>query len=449
MAVVDVDFSEFQQHSERYSQQCRERGDLIRLCPQQGELSMYVVVDHAGCNELLRNEAGKFVHFADFFASVAEKSEVDQKIGEIFSRNLGNNSGLHLELRKDIRNHFNGGGVDQHIPYIEKTVKALAAQLADVAAANNGIVDMVEDFALPLTFLVTSHMIGLSFDSEQQRKQCIELAGQAIRLINLIAPQQDKITALRAHDELSEFILPQLEAFIAAGEQQERKDCLFYDFAAKVRGGEADKLDSYIELVNGLFQAGLGATGNFLTLCLHLLLEGNAQNNAAQMRAYFLDPARTDEEKREAVGEYVRVAQQMLGGIFPRYSVEGGKLKGADIPPNSLVYMSLASANLDDKAVDDALRVNPERIKIPQDLSKQALSERRAMRKEKSLSFSYGEHMCPGRRIALTIIRYALDELLTRYPNMAVEEMAVVSEIFGRPSEVTAMKVQLNATPAA
>jgi cytochrome P450 len=443
MPIVHVEFTEFQKNHAIYTRQCRETGDFLQLDYPGDGLSMYVVADHAGANEVLRNEQGNFVHFADYFASIEQQTDADKRIGKIFSTNLGNNSGLNIELRKDIRNHFNGSGVDQHIDYIKTCVIELAENLKHIAAENDGLVDIMKDFAMPLTFLVTSHIIGLEFDSDEDRQLRIEQASEAIRLINLIAPEADKLIALEAHDKLSEYILPQLQKF-CKDDGTLRKDCLFHDFASKINAGEDAKLDSFIELVNGLFQAGLGATGSFFALCLQLLLAGDDKNKAEDIQAYYLSPERTDEEKREAVGEYIRVAQKKLGGIFPRYSKVGGRLKGEDINENSLIYMSLVSANMDENAFKNAEIVNPERVKTPTGLSKEALKERKEKRLEKSLSFSYGEHMCPGRRIALTIIRYAMDELFKQFPNMTAEEINVISEMFGKPSEVTAFQIRLN-----
>ena len=444
MSTIPVAFTDFQQHAEQYTRQSRERGDLIELDYPGGGLNMYVIRNHAGANEVLGNQHGYFVHFADYFAAMEKNSEVDKRIADIFSKNLGNDSDLHKELRKDLRNHFNGSGVDQHDRFIQQTVAELAGRLPSLALQQGGVVDLVKDFSMPMTFAITSHVIGLEFDSDQDRARCAELAAEAIRLVNLIAPEEVKRKALAAHDEFAEFLLPQLEKFARDAEGRLRADCLLHDMGAKLRSGHADKLENFMELLNGLFQAGLGATGNFFALCLHLLLTGNEHNTAESIRAYYLDPARTVEEKNEAISEYIRVAQAKLGGLFPRYSPQGGMLQGQPIKPNSLVYMSLVSANLDEKAFREPLKVNPERIKIPVGLTPAQLRERREKRLEKSLSFSYGEHMCPGRRIALVILRHAFDELLQRFPDMAVDELEVIGEPFGKPSEVTAFKVRLS-----
>lgn len=444
MSIINTSFTDFQLNHADQLKHCRETGNILKLDYPGDGLNMYVVANHAGANEVLRNEHGAFVHFAEYFTAMQANSDADKRIAEIFSKNLGNNSGVHRELRKDIRNHFNGGGVDQHNPFIQRTVAELVARLPQIARANGGVVDMVKDFSMPLTFLITAHVIGLEFEDEAERARCSELASEAIRLINLIAPEEDKLKALQAHDEFAEFLLPQLQKFATAPEDTLRKDCLLYDMGNILRNENEDKLENFMELVNGLFQAGIGATGNFLSLCLHLLLTGDEYNAPEDIRHYFLSSDRSPEDKNEAISEYIRITQRKLGGIFPRYCPDGGTLLGETIAPNSLVYMSLVSANLDEKAFKEPFKVNPDRVKIPTNLSPAQLRERRERRLEKSLSFSYGEHMCPGRRIALVIIRFAIDELFRQFPNMSIEELNVVSEMFGKPSEVTSFYLRLN-----
>ncbi|MBT4519736.1 MAG: cytochrome P450 [Halieaceae bacterium] len=444
MATIEVGFLDFQKDFDKYMTQCQKSGDLIEIVTSSGDLNMYVVSTHGGCCEVLRNDGQRFVHFAEYFDALQDKSEVDQKIGEVFAKNLGNNSDLHLELRKDIRNHFNGTRVDQHNDFFHMVAGQLVDELELIADKNNGLVELIEDFTKPLSFIVTTHVIGLEFKDRDEQKKCRELAGEAIKLVALLAPEKEKITALKAFEEFSDFILPQLEKFRVDADQGLRTNCLLYDFGEKIRAGHEDKLENFICLVNGLFQAGLGATGNSLALCLNLLLEGNDDNSADDIRTYFMAPERTVEEKNEAVSEYIRVATAKLGNVFPRYSQHATAVEGEPIKPNSLVYMSLRKANMDDRAFSKPQLVNPERMKIPPDLSPEALKERRYNRIEKSLNFSYGEHMCPGRRLALVVIRYALEELLRRFPNMAVEDMNIVGEMFGTPTAVTSLTLRLD-----
>jgi len=443
MALVNVEFTEFQQNYEQYCKDARESGDIIQI-DIPGDMGMYVVSSHAAVNEVLKNDCGSFVHFADYFTAQEGKSEIDQKISNIFSKNLGNNSGMHIELRKDIRNHFNGGGLDQHISFMKETIGEMVENLKRVAAENEGVVDLVQHFSMPLTFLVTSHIIGLEFDNDDDKILRTEQASEAIRLINLLASDEEKTEALKQHDLLNEFIMPQLNKFATDTSGGLRKDCLFYDMGEKLKNGEDAKLENFVELVNGLFQAGLGAVGGFFSLCLHLLLEGDDDNSGEELRAYYLDPERTDEDKREAIAEYIRLVQGKLGGLLPRYANAPGEVQGVTIKENSLVYMSFVSANMDELAFKDPRKAIPDRGVLPKGLSKEELTERRNKRIEKNVSFSYGEHMCPGRRISLTLVRWAIDGLFEAFPNITSEEINIFSEIMGRPSEVTSFYVRLN-----
>ena len=61
---------------------------MLQLDYPGAKQSMYVVADHAGANEVLRNEGGNFVHFADYFTSQEQQTDADKRIGKIFSTNL-------------------------------------------------------------------------------------------------------------------------------------------------------------------------------------------------------------------------------------------------------------------------------------------------------------------------------------------------------------------------
>ncbi len=442
--MMNLGFEEFREDYLKYCSEARERNEVIHLDVPEGMPSMYVVSSHPGVNEVLKNENNYFVHFADYFDSIPGKSEVDQKIADIFSNNLGNDDPIHNELRKDIRNHFNGAAVDDHGPFIQKCVNALCDSLEKKAKANNGKVELLWDFAQPLAFLVTCHVTGLEFEDEKDRELRIDQAAEAILLINLLATDEEKLVALAAHDELMEFVERQLASFIARLEKDARTDCLLYDFAKNISESGEAKLRAYVEIVGGLFQAGLGVSGSFLCNCLDFLLSGDEFNEAHVAKDYYLNPETTREERREAIFEMIRLTQRRLGGLLPRYSPKGGELMGSEIKEDSLVYMSFVVANRDPQAFKDADKFNPLRSKATVGMTKEEISAHRAARKEKNLSFSFGEHMCPGKRISLVLLQYAYDELFKRFPNMESIEIDCFSEVFGKPSAVLSYHMNLN-----
>lgn len=440
MGLVKVGIAEFQKDHNRY---CHDTQDLIELDVPGSELGMYVVSSHSGVNEVLKNDSGALVHFADYFAALENKSEVDQQIGDIFARNLGNNDPIHIELRKDIGTHFNGGGLDQHIGFMRECISELIDHLREKALRNNGRVELVKDFSDPLSFLVTSHIIGLNFAGEEDKVLRCQQAGEAIKLVNLLASDEEKLVALREQKSLSEFILPQLTAY-AKGDASLRKNCLLHDFGAKLQHGDSDKLQNYIEMVNGLFQAGLGAVGSFFGLCTQFLLVGDEYNSAEELQAYYFDPVRSDKEKREAISELIRLQQAKLSGLIPRYATHDTTVLGAPVKANSLVYMNFGAANCDHQAFNEPLKFNADRGKLPEGLSREEISAHRQKRKEKSLSFSYGEHMCPGRRISLTLIRYAIDGLFEAFPAVELKDINMFSEVMGSPAALLSFDVDLH-----
>jgi len=442
--MINQDFEVFRQDYLKYCGEARAQKELIELNVPEGMPSMYVVATHPGVNTVLKNENNYFVHFADYFDSIPNKSEVDQKIADIFGNNLGNDDPIHNELRKDIRNHFNGSAVDDHGPFIQECVSNLCDALEKKAKENNGEVELLWDFAQPLAFLVTCHVTGLTFADELDKEKRIQQASEAILLVNLLASDEDKLKALAAHDDLMAFVERQLESFIQRLEKDARTDCLLYDFAKNISESGESKLRAYVEIVGGLFQAGLGVSGSFLCNCLDFLLTGDEYNEAHVAKDYYLDPETTIEQRREAIFEIIRLTQRRLGGLLPRYSPKGGELMGEKIKPDSLVYMSFVAANRDPDAFKEPDLFNPNRSRATAGMSKEEVSAHRAARKEKNLSFSFGEHMCPGKRISLVLLQFAYDELFRRFPNMESIEIDCFTEVFGKPSEVLSYRLNLN-----
>ena len=142
---------------------------------------------------------------------------------------------------KIFRNHFNGAAVDQHVPFVQSCVNELCDHLEKLAKENNGEVDFLNEFVKPLTFLVTAHVTGLSFENESEKQTRIQQAGDAIKLINLLATDEDKLKALESHDKLMAYVQKQLEDFVQKLESDSRTDCLLYDFAKNVAGKRRQK----------------------------------------------------------------------------------------------------------------------------------------------------------------------------------------------------------------
>ena len=104
--LTTLEFEDFVNDHINHARKARAKNALIKLKVPEGMPAMYVVPSHRGVNEVLKNEHHHFVHFADYFDTIPGKSEVDQKIADIFGSNLGNDDPLHLELRKDIPQSF-------------------------------------------------------------------------------------------------------------------------------------------------------------------------------------------------------------------------------------------------------------------------------------------------------------------------------------------------------
>ncbi|HSP77694.1 MAG TPA: cytochrome P450 [Myxococcaceae bacterium] len=89
-----------------------------------------------------------------------------------------------------------------------------------------------------------------------------------------------------------------------------------------------------------------------------------------------------------------------------RIAVEPIPLHGQTIPPGSIVFLGMASANR-----DPAVFPEPERYDITRDLGGQKL-----------MSFAFGPHQCVGAGLARRELEIALQVLLERLPGLRLDE---------------------------
>ncbi|MCG5213165.1 cytochrome P450 [Streptosporangium sp. KLBMP 9127] len=158
-----------------------------------------------------------------------------------------------------------------------------------------------------------------------------------------------------------------------------------------------------------LLSAGFDTTANMLALGTFALLQ-----NPAQLAALRADPALTDGAVEELL-RYLSVGKQ-----FARVTLEDVELGGQTIKADTMVILSLSTANRD-----------PERFTDPHvlDLRRQDGGH---------LAFSHGIHQCLGQQLARVEMRVALPALINRFPTLRLavpaEEVALrpeTADIYG------------------
>lgn len=190
-------------------------------------------------------------------------------------------------------------------------------------------------------------------------------------------------------------------------------------FAELIRRRRTDPGGDTVSL---LVQAGLGATDEDVTGLVQLLaytwtmvaggndtttgLLGGAVQllhlNPAQRDALVADPALI----RPAIEEFARLTSPVQG--LARTTTREVQIEGVTIPAGRKVLLVYGSANRDERvygpdAADLDIARNPQRI----------------------LTFGHGPHHCLGAAAARMQARIALEELLTRCPDFAVDVDAV------------------------
>ena len=162
---------------------------------------------------------------------------------------------------------------------------------------------------------------------------------------------------------------------------------------ALVASGQEASTDELIELVITLLTAGIGTSTHFLPACLLQLFQQGTWGTLNQDPKY--------------IGQVVEEALRLVSpiqGIF-RVTTQEVQLGGATIPPGSLVYGVLASANRDEQYFPEPDLLDVEREKNAH-----------------HMVFGHGIHHCVGAPVVKLEARVALEVLHQRFPNLRLAE---------------------------
>ena len=261
-----------------------------------------------------------------------------------------------------------------------------AGRLIDAFVAN-GEAELRRAFAGPLAASVMAHALGL----EQTE------VGTMLGWYDAIVSAVTEVTASRdgvpasgrgAFEQLRE----RLEAVIGAGDES--------SLLGAAASGSDLTTDQIVSNAAVLLFGGIETTEGMIANALLLLLE-----NPAALAAARRDQVRLD----AAIEESVRL--EPAAAVIDRYSTADHVLAGAHIQRGELVRISIAGANR-----DPAIFADPDRFDL----------ERTAARGH--LAFAQGPHVCVGVHLARLESRAAVDVVLRRLPNLALDP--------GRPSRI-------------
>jgi len=285
----------------------------------------------------------------------------------------------HTRIRRLATHAFTA----KYIASLEPRIRIIVDRCLD-SLANQGSFDLMETLAKPLPAIVIAEMMGLP-ETDHARFQAWSedlIAGTATNDPDVVVRAQASSRAL-------------IEYF--AGIIESRRGDPGDDLIGQLMAAEeaGDKLNTQ-ELYNTcllLLVAGHETTTRLIGNGLYWLLKRPEQ--LARLRA---DPALL----ANAVEEMLRFEPPVMA--TQRFALEDMNFHGADLKKGDALFIGLAAANRDDRAID-----RPNEFDIGRD-------------KVSQVSFGYGIHLCIGATLARLEGRVAFERLLDRYPDLSLPD---------------------------
>ena len=309
----------------------------------------------------------------------------------------------HTRLRKLLTPEFTMRRLERLRPRIAAIVESQLDQVAEQAAAGDGVVDLVPTFAFPVPFLVICELLGLPDEDRETFRQLgsarfdVSYGGQGV---------------FGAVSDSRRFLME------ATRKQRSDPGDGLIGQIIREHGDEFNDFDLG-GLADGVFTGGLETSASMLALGTAVLLD-----HPEDYRRVGTDPTVVDRAVEELL-RYLTVVQI----AFPRFPKTEVEVAGQRVVPGDVVICQLAGANRDARlgAKMDAF-----------DLSRPVSTH---------LAFGHGFHRCVGAELARMELRTAFPAIARRFPDLTLATDRVdyrqLSIVYG----VDALPVRLQPEP--
>lgn len=260
-------------------------------------------------------------------------------------------------------------------------VQAIADELLD-AVQQRGHMDLIDDYAFQLPFLVIAEMLGVPIEDRSRLREWTTV---------FVSPTPTEESWQKTVASLTDFI-----AYMKAIFEERRavpRDDLITTLVQAERNGEMSE-DELVPMMLLLLVAGHETTTNLIANGVVALLQHPEQ--LAKLRR---DPSLT----KTAVEELLRY-EGPFETATNRWAGEDVVVNGTLIKKGDRVVVVLAAANRDPRYFED-----PEILDITREVNRH-------------IAFGHGAHFCIGAPLARLESQIAIDTLLRRMPGLAMAE---------------------------
>jgi cytochrome P450 len=279
----------------------------------------------------------------------------------------------HTRLRRMLTPEFTGRRLSRLAPQIESTVTGQLDAMAKVAE-RDGLVDLVEHFAVPIPSLIICELLGIPLEDRADFQRL------STARFDFLGGTDGSLGAIN-----------ESVAYVLGVVKQQRVEPGKGLLGMLVTEYGDDITDLELAgLTDGLLTGGLETTTSMLALGALVLLQDPA--------------ARADiRERDDGVAPFVEELLRYLTVVqvaFPRLAREELNLGGQTILAGDIVLCSLSGANRDARQGDHMERFDPKRATA------------------QHLAFGHGIHRCIGAELARMELRAAYPALVRRFPDI-------------------------------
>ena len=313
----------------------------------------------------------------------------------------------HTRQRRLINKGFTPGQVRKLIPH----VRELTQQLCDELRADDTI-DFVEDFAIHIPLIIISEMLGLD---PETRLQMYRWSDAMMDGDGHVDPDDPVLhAAAQSFGEYAEMCM----AMIAERRANPTTDDLIGILTEAFDAGQLERPEGHNALQGT--DAPVVPTGlddeELLGFLVILLVAGNETTRNALTGGMVALSRFPDEKQRLldnlhdeafvdlAVDELIRYVSPVL--TFIRTVTRDHEYKGHQLKEGDRILMLYQSANRDETVFD-----RPDELVLDRDPNPH-------------LAFGIGPHFCLGANLARMEVKTVFQELLSRYPDMRVTDVA-------------------------